>query len=367
MATRCCRYLGFGELLSALAVIVALVALLLPVLARARSAARMAVCLGNIRSIAKSVRMYLDDNDGHFPPREANASTLAYFDARPGGGGDAQWNPATVGSSPYASVHCKAATSANPYLRWPVILDTYLPSRDVWRCPDAVLEDGAHFINGSADWEAHLRDTQGQWGLHSAGYVCPGNTPCWPAGWGGAVTDTLTQHRYALPETSGGDEAGSMFIQSIGTTEVYLSEWPAKPNIIRDPSVFVVCADGGATTNAYCAGTLAYPDLCGLECAASADWSYGADWQNCPWSQTCGAIPAMLTDVNLRRAHARHFGGVNIGFLDGHAQWFDSEEVIRLSPTQGNPEGGKLQGYGPWGPTKDAPGYDATSGAPTLH
>ncbi len=343
-------------------------ALLLPIFARARTQAREAVCLANIRSIAQAIRMYLDDHDGHFPPRETNPQIIAYFNTRPGGGGEAQWSPASSGTAADNSLHCKAATLANPYLRWPVILDQYMLNREVWRCPDAVLEDGAHFINGARDWVAHLRNTQGRWGLHSDGYLCPGNTPCWPAGWGGVVTDTLTQRRFALAEATEADGApGPAFVQSIGTTESFLAELPDTPNIVQDPAWLVICADGGATTNNYCTGTLAYPDLCGLECAASETWGYGADWQNCPWSKACGATAAMLKDANLRKAHARHFGGVNVGFLDGHAKWFDSEEVIRLSPSQGDPEGGKLRGYGPWGPTRDAAWYDASSGAPTLY
>ena len=72
-------------------------------------------------------------------------------------------------------------------------------------------------------------------------------------------------------------------------------------------------------------------------------------------------------DPALRKSHARHFGGVNIGFLDGHAQWFDSEQVIELSPTRTNLDRGRLRGYTPWGPTRDASWYDPSSGKPTLY
>jgi prepilin-type processing-associated H-X9-DG protein len=75
----------------------------------------------------------------------------------------------------------------------------------------------------------------------------------------------------------------------------------------------------------------------------------------------------MLADPELRRPYARHFGGVNIGFLDGHARWVYSEEVIELSPSHGNRSRGRLRGYGPWGPTSDAPWYDPASGVPTLY
>ena len=370
--SRCRSKPTIGELLASFAIIIVLSALLLPVFAHARAQAREAVCLGNIRSIAQAVRMYLDDNDGRFPPRETNPQVRAYFDTRPGGGGSANWNPDAVPGNLNTDPHCKLAHSANPYLRWPVIFDPYLARRDVWRCPDALLEGGATFIIGPRDWLGHLKAHRGQWGQRSTGqrstpYLCPDEI-CWPAGWGGDVTDTITQQRRPVPKDGGGLTASpGMFLQSIGTTEMASAE-PRSSSlaVIGDPAWWVVCADGGATTNDYCTGTLAYPDLCALECVVSGDW-WGANWEGCPWSRQCGAIPAMLVDPALRKSHARHFGGVNIGFLDGHAQWFDSEQVIELSPTRGNPDRGRLRGYEPWGPTRDASWYDLSSGKPTLY
>ena len=81
-----------------------------------------------------------------------------------------------------------------------------------------------------------------------------------------------------------------------------------------------------------------------------------------------GVLSALLLPAFSRaRQHARHFGGVNIGFLDGHAQWFDSEQVIAESPSAGDRHRGHLRGYGPWGPTKDAPWYDPNAGIPALY
>jgi hypothetical protein len=119
--------LSLGELLAALAIIGALSALLLPAFARARANARAAVCLGNLRTIAQAVRMYVSDNDGSLPPIECDPDVLAYFDTRPGGRGLDMWDPADC-------PHCLRARQSNPYLRWPVILDEYLLTRDVWRC-----------------------------------------------------------------------------------------------------------------------------------------------------------------------------------------------------------------------------------------
>jgi len=349
--------LRLSELLALAIIAGVLSCLLFPVFAR--SQARMAVCLGNIRTIARAFQMYLGDNDSMFPPREVRPEILAYFNSRPGGGDDDMWNP----NRPDASPDCHRSRLANPYLRRPVILDCYLPSRAVWRCPSARLEGGASFINRAPDWLAHLQNHHGEWGMRSKPRLCPG-TGSFPLGWGGEVTDSIVQRRLAVPTTGKGRQASAgMFVQSIGVTEAVASQ--PMELIIEDPSWFIVCADAGATVHDFCPGTLAYPDLCGLECAGPGYWE--ADWENCPWSQECGAIGALKTDPALRQPYARHFGGVNIGFLDGHARWMHSEQVLAEVPSHGDANRGRLRGAEPRGPTRDAPWYDRADGIPPLY
>ena len=45
----------------------------------------------------------------------------------------------------------------------------------------------------------------------------------------------------------------------------------------------------------------------------------------------------------------------------------NSEEVIKESPSAGDPHRGRLRGYGPWGPTYDAPWYDPNDGIIPLY
>jgi prepilin-type processing-associated H-X9-DG protein len=350
------RCLTYGELFLTTAIVAVLASLLLPVFARARDQAREAVCLADIRTVAQALRMYLTEADGRLPPAEYDPEVLAYFSTYPGGAGADQWDPARPGAEPV----CHRARRANPYLRWPVVLETYLPDREVWRCPNARLAGGAFFINGAADWLAHLQAQEGQWGLHTDPWVCP--APSWPKGWGGEVSDSLTQRRIALPVTGKGKVASAgMFLQSIGVNEG--SAAGMNVSEVADPAWYVLCADAGATVESFTTGTLAYPDVCHLGCAGPGDWE--AHWGNCPWSRECGAVAAMKTGPELRRPYARHFGGVNIGFLDGHAKWFDSETVIAESPSTGNPNRGRLRGYEPGSATSDA--WDPNSGIPPLY
>ncbi len=341
------------ELLLTIAVVGILSTVLLPVFAQERDRARQAVCLANVRTIAQALRMYLADTDGRLPPVEYNPEVLAYFNTYPGGGGKDQWNPSHF-------PNCHRARQSNPYLRWPVILDPYLPSREVWRCPDARLEGGAAFINGAKDWAGHLQDHEGEWGTPTLPYVCP-RLGSFPAGWGGEVTDTFAQGgRLPVPRADRGRPASpGMFLQSIAANEIAVEKTP-HVNQVSDPAWLVVLADGGWSVAAFGTGTLAYPDLCHLECASdmpvdSAHWQ--ADWENCPWSRQCGAIADMKRNPALRKPYARHFGGVNLGFLDGHARWMHSEKVIEESPSWGNPQRGRLRGYEPWGSTLDARGH----------
>jgi len=362
LSNRRCSALTLTELLVLLAITAILSAMLLPLFATSRERARQAVCLANIKMIAEALRMYLADSDGRLPPVEHNPDVLAYFNTHPGGGGRDQWDPDQF-------PNCHRAKQSNPYLRWPVVLDSYLLTREVWRCPDARLEGGASFINAERDWLAHLQAHEGEWGRLTVPYVCP-RTLSFPAGWGGEVTDTLTQHRMAVPRAERGLQASKgMFLWSIATNEIAVERTPYVADI-RDPAWFVVVADGGGALDAFCTGTLAYPDLCHLECASdlghdSAHWQ--ADWESCPWTRQCGATADMKRNPELRKPYARHSGGSNLGFLDGHAKWFNSERIIELSPSWRDPNRGKLRGYMPWGPTYDAPWYDPDDGIIPLY
>lgn len=61
------------ELLVVIAIIGILAAMLLPVLGRAKEKGRGITCLSNLRQLGVAGKMYLGDNQGFYPPRDANS------------------------------------------------------------------------------------------------------------------------------------------------------------------------------------------------------------------------------------------------------------------------------------------------------
>ena len=69
------------ELLVVIAIIAILAALLLPVLSRAKESGRRIACLNNMRQLSLASEMYVDDNQGAYPPRrEINSWPNRYYD-----------------------------------------------------------------------------------------------------------------------------------------------------------------------------------------------------------------------------------------------------------------------------------------------
>jgi prepilin-type processing-associated H-X9-DG protein len=205
---------------------------------------------------------------------------------------------------------------------------------------------------------AHLKATEGNWGMGT-----PGGGPCyiaWPPGWGGTVTDSVTQQQLAVAGALG-ESAHKAFRQSIGTA----SHSGMKMVEVGDPVNFYIVGDGGAqTAYLFGVGICAYPDICALECANSVfGW---ADWEICTWAADCGLYTlapndgSFLANPELRKPYTRHLGGVNCGFLDGHAQWIASEALVRKV------RDGDLEGIFPWGPTSDCGIAEACPGVPTI-
>jgi prepilin-type processing-associated H-X9-DG protein len=278
-------------------------------------------CLSSVKNIARAIQMYLADWD-KLPPEEHRKDAIDYFSGR-------DLNIA----------NCPQVTRANPYLRWPVVLDEYIKTRASWDCPSARVSVTRLWIVPGSDWLGYLRKNEAKWGRKAATIgPCVG---AWPPGWGGSVTDSIAQDTMAsaagLPDSTGA------FRQAVGCA--------AAPGLsksqVADPAWFVVCGDSGQEMISSPL-TLAYPDVCKL--ANHIDDACGADWQNCPQTQSCGlsaaAYKRFWEDAGVRKSYTRHLGGSNVGFLDGHASWMLSEDIIANSPDSKDNSKGKMRGVG---------------------
>jgi len=300
------------ELLVVIAIIGILAAMVFPVFARARESARKAVCLSNVKNLALAMQMYLGDNNDVFWPGEHRQEVIDYFALQPGGG---SWVD--------DSGTCARIGQTHPYNRVPVLLDEYVKNRDVWRCPSAKLVQGAQFIHPYPDWFGYLRANEGGWGSGQPVGPCSAG---YPNGWGGEVTDSIVQQRYAA--AMGESAANKAFIQSITANERLLRD--KKLASVENPVGLAVCGDGGALVDMMAVGLTAYPDICAAECG---NCGWGPDWEASSDPDCCGddyqfyAPGNFIAEPSFRKAYARHLGGVNLGFADGHASWISSERL----------------------------------------
>jgi len=313
------------ELLVVIAIIGILAAMVFPVFARARESARKAVCLSNVKNLALAIQMYLGDYNDTLWPKEHNQEPIDLWLVEGCDQNDSQTN----------------ATVANPYLREAVVLDEYTKNRDVWRCPSAKFDIPAWLIVSSLAGRPWWRDYADNDAV--TGLVCC--TSAFPPGWGGNVTDYLVQREYP-------------------TTNAYSESIRANDNLrdlkmasVNDAARFV--AIGETTVGPYglnSGNQLAYGDVCGMP-LMHRWWKPCGDRPDpaCGWTMQCqlddsessgnydsrAAWYNFWNDSSVRKPYARHMGGTNIGFLDGHAAWYDSERILAISPgAHGGPVGG---------------------------
>ncbi len=83
----------------------------------------------------------------------------------------------------------------------------------------------------------------------------------------------------------------------------------------------------------WAATQVAYPDTCAMYCATCSP-NYGC-YGELGDQPDCAAVlhPEMVYDVQARKTYgrARHMGGSNVGFADGHAKWFPAESILSQS------------------------------------
>jgi prepilin-type processing-associated H-X9-DG protein len=271
------------------------------------------VCLSNIKNIALAVQMYMGDNNDTLWPAEHRSEVIDGFVS------------IYAKELPLNTCGTAAPSRMNPYLMPIVILDEYVKNRDVWRCPSARSEQsGFPILNAyGGDWWKVILSLGDKDTINSYGFgQCTGGN--WPPGWGGQCTDTVVQENMRA-------SGPGAFASSINIT----GKRDLKAVMMDDPVRYVVVGEGSQPITDPV--SMAYPDayaMCGANPGAIAccdgNW---VDWEDpdCAFSVDCGAAHDLnYSDPQIRKEYgkARHLGGVNVGFGDGHASWFNSELIL---------------------------------------
>jgi len=269
----------------------------------ARSAKQTAqqLCFSNLARLARATLMYVADHDGKFPPHQAPMEPYT-----------CQWG----------------ADNSNPWLRWPVVLEPYLPDRSTYLCQGVKALPLGHSVATRPAWITSQCITTKGWPNGPCGSV-------WPPGWGGAVTDSATQGLCLDPKR---------FRSTVGSASMVLGG--LKLSSIKEPRRSLMWAD--SSRMCLNLGSVLYANACRVDCATLKD---RADWDNCRWSRECGAGGNFTKSKTVRRKFTRHNGGSNLAFVDGHVEWLTVDQIIRRY------RGGKLAGVAPASATKGKPWY----------
>jgi prepilin-type processing-associated H-X9-DG protein len=191
----------------------------------------------------------------------------------------------------------------DPYLHWPVVLDEYIKNRQVWLCPSSQHVGRAKWIvpQYTPVYWWYLRDHGSDWGSGSkscAGACCE----AWPPGWGGSVTDSLGMGANA-------ENDPNTFTFSIATTAV--ESYNRSTSEIGDTAKWIVVGDAAS-------GVAAMQQAFGAAYASACCWGLS----------DADTAKFYSTDPSFRKKYAPHMGGLNMGFADGHAKWWDGEAAV---------------------------------------
>jgi prepilin-type N-terminal cleavage/methylation domain-containing protein/prepilin-type processing-associated H-X9-DG protein len=274
------------ELLVVIAIIAILAAILFPVFAQAREAARQSSCLSNTKQVSLAIMQYLQDYDEKFPiaiyTMDVNGVAGVGTPDRPWG----VWKQAHIG--------------------WDKIIQPYVKNVQVFRCPSAA--DGPSSTNTGVDDGATTGAIQFFINKNLSGDPFPG-----PHEWNSGFLPAK-QANLSFPAATvmiGESEAGA----STGSMTQRFDGW------------------------GYADGHL---NLLNGDNNGSGGWGSGDEVQ---WLNPCMSKNNNQARMNDRTTGAqptplrRHKNGANYAFADGHTKWYAGDATCVVYDTRTNNTG----------------------------
>jgi prepilin-type processing-associated H-X9-DG protein/prepilin-type N-terminal cleavage/methylation domain-containing protein len=265
------------ELLVVIAIIAILAAILFPVFAQAREAARTSSCASNEKQLSLGILQYVQDYDEQMPI--ANGNVLM---------SDPNWNKP---DTPWTQLN-------NLYYGWDKEIYPYVKNTQVYKCPSAPDGDdhnGTKAQGGDNSWRSG--EIQYAANMRVVGYPTAGQPPA---------------------------------PQNANPIKIAAMQWPAVTILLRDTT-------GGASTGSVGDERTGWGyddghnrELQGTAESANGDWN---DNVNIPANDSMRDTlchvgpktdPVVWNSTNPAPLR-RHKGGANYAYCDGHVKWVQGD------------------------------------------
>lgn len=262
------RHTGFTliELLVVIAIIAILAAILFPVFAQAREAARKTSCLSNSKQLGLGVMMYVQDYDETYPTNN--------WDGAPLGLTDTVWG--------------NAGATAPVIWRWPWAVAPYIKNRQIFVCPSDPLQ-------GKGGWQGYTTDS----------------TDCW-----GIPMPISYAHNQEIFGYGGKSLDGPC---NGATTEDWVTPPKSMAAVPTPASTYMIADYGRSSLEGWWVNNLRAANFTALYNMSAPGGGASKDLND--------SAPQMWASRFKQLNSRRHQGGQNITFADGHAKWRRGEQI----------------------------------------
>ncbi len=282
------------ELLVVIAIIAILAAILFPVFQKVRENARRTACLSNLNQIGKASLQYTQDYDEAYYPhrytnKDASGATIPLSDPL------LQKNGGPVPNGAFAGGSAETKTF------WISMLQPYIKSYDVFKCPDTPNGWVGYNTDGKSCTAA------GCDGIGYGGQNSYGHNDAWLSPAGAYATSGSADHVVSLAEVT----------RPSSTVEICdATYYGVNPDVNNDSGTLVHQNDGsqGGTS-----------DKAFLNNQGGQYHNYWMNIGNSNWSWSGGTVTAAQAPALIK---ARHTELVNCQFADGHCKAVRWEKVV---------------------------------------